>query len=161
MCPCGTATHLPAACRECLGHPHLTRQRDAKGLTVSSAPVSFPPWSVSPPIRARQAGGSTSCYSLGPRSCPRAKHQLEAEPSLRGAASSAWRSPRWWDLRDRSGMLLHYTVVLLGVCLITSPTCSSSLASPTPLCKEVEKEGGGTEQEGRPRHSHVPLCRVS
>lgn len=24
--PPGTATHLPAVCRECLGHPHLTRQ---------------------------------------------------------------------------------------------------------------------------------------
>lgn len=58
-------------------------------------------------------------------------------------------------------MQLHYTVVLLGICLIMSPTCFSSLASPTPLCKEVEREGGDAEQEGRPWNSYVPLCQVS
>lgn len=57
--------------------------------------------------------------------------------------------------------MLRYTVVLLGVRLITSPTCSSSLASPAPLCKAVEREGGGTEQEGCPQHSHIPLCQGS
>lgn len=161
--PRGTAAHLPAACRECLGRPHLTCQRHAKGLMVGPAPISFPPRSVNPKRPGGQ-GGSPSWHSLAPppASCPRGQtHRLKAEPSSRGAASSARHSPRWWDLGDRSGTLLCYTVVLLGIRLVTSPTCSSSLASPAPLCKEVEREGGGMEQEGRPQHSHVPLCQVS
>lgn len=103
-CPPGTAARLPAACRECLGRPHLTRQRRAKGLTAS--PLLFPPRSVNSKGPGRQgAPGSASWHGLAlPAPVPGGKTtQLKAEPSWWGAASSARHSPRRWDLGDRSG----------------------------------------------------------
>lgn len=157
----GVPPGLPRISRPPAASALGARLRHARGLTVSPAPLSFPPRSVNPAGPGGQ-GGSTSWHSLALPSCPRGKtHQLKAEPSSWGAASSAWHCPRCWDLGDRSGTLLCYTVVLLGVHLITSPTCSSSLASPAPLCKEVEGEGDGTEQAGQPQHSLIPLCQAS
>lgn len=79
----------PATCREC----HLIRQQRAKGLTVSLAPFLF---LLGLSVPKGQAGREAAPLgtALSPPSCPRGKkHQIKAEPSSRGAASSARHSP--------------------------------------------------------------------
>lgn len=140
----------PGHHRECLGRLHLTRQRHAEGLTVTPAPVSFPPQFVDPEGPGEQ-GGRTSRHSLAP--CPPVPGEKPAnprqshpgEPSLAGGFGE----------REQDAVLLH-----CGTYPGFDSTCPSILASPAPLCKEMEKKGGDVEQDMSPALLHPTLPSV-